>query len=357
MTAVPIHALASRSPGAPRPRVSVAMITYNHEKFIRQAVESVMMQETDFPYELVIGEDFSTDRTREICLDLQRKYPERIRLLLPEKNIGAKANEAQVFRACDGDFIALLEGDDFWTDARKLQDQVDFLERNPDCSACFALAKVISADNQSAQFYIPAKDTPSRRFTTEDLLDRNRIATCSLLLRNVVAEIPFERFDHLTMTDWPLNVMLSLRGPIGYLNHEMAAYRQHAGGIWTGAQEISKLTAVMHMYQTLIGLLPRRFAHQLTTKIIQHHQLIALELLRKGRRASSFGHALRSLVSIPPFQALIYKWYIRRSGILLLGSLAMAPDAVERLLNGRHPKAPSPATCQTSASVEHADLI
>ena len=357
MSEVPVKVICSRPPGAPRPKVSVAMITYNHEKFIRQAVESVMMQETAFPYELVIGEDCSADRTREICLELQQKYTDRIRLLLPERNLGAKANEAYVFRACDGDYIALLEGDDFWLDPRKLQDQVDFLQHNPDCSACFALARVVSDGDPSSWYYIPAKTTPSRRFTTEDLLDRNWIATCSLLFRNVIAEIPFKPFDHLAMGDWPLNIMLSLRGPIGYLNREMAAYRQHAGGIWTGAQEVLKLTEVLHMYQALVDLLPRQFSPQLTAKIIKCHQLIALELLRKGQRAASCRHTLRSLASVPILHALAYKWYVKRSGVLLLGSLGMPPDTVERRINGRDPKAPSPAARRAMARVKPVDSI
>jgi len=114
------------------PVVSVYMITYNHESYIAQAIEGIMMQQTDFPIELVIGEDCSTDRTREICLEYQDKYPEIIRLLLPEKNIGIYKNSKSTFIECKGKYIAICEGDDYWTDPLKLQKQVYFLETRPD---------------------------------------------------------------------------------------------------------------------------------------------------------------------------------------------------------------------------------
>src|SRR5882762_4326458 len=132
-----VKTISSRLPGAPAPKVSVAMICYKQEQFITQAVESAMMQKTDFPYELVISDDCSPDSTREIALDLQRRYPDRIRLLLPETNRGMMSNFVQTLRACTGDYIALLEGDDYWIDARKLQKQADLLDTHPEFPACF----------------------------------------------------------------------------------------------------------------------------------------------------------------------------------------------------------------------------
>jgi glycosyltransferase involved in cell wall biosynthesis len=117
------------------------MITYQHERFITQAVESVMMQKTDFPYELIISDDCSPDNTRQLVLDLQRRYPDRIRLLLPATNLGMMSNFVQTLRACDGDYIALVEGDDYWLDPLKLQRQVALLEAHPEFSGCFVRAR------------------------------------------------------------------------------------------------------------------------------------------------------------------------------------------------------------------------
>ena len=117
---------------AKEPLVSVAMITYNHEDCIGQAIKYVAKQETSFPIELIIGEDCSTDRTREIVFEYQMKYPDLIRIITSEKNVGMRKNGLRTYEAARGKYIAFCEGDDYWHHPRKLQIQVDFLESNPD---------------------------------------------------------------------------------------------------------------------------------------------------------------------------------------------------------------------------------
>ena len=107
-----------------QPKVSVLMITYNHEPFIAEAIESVLMQQTAFDFELVIGEDCSTDNTRDVVNAYATKLPETIKPLLHARNLGMLRNFATVYHACQGQYIAILEGDDYWTDSCKLQKQV-----------------------------------------------------------------------------------------------------------------------------------------------------------------------------------------------------------------------------------------
>ncbi|MFC1761264.1 glycosyltransferase [Planctomycetota bacterium] len=114
------------------PLVSVKMITYNHEPYIAQAIEGVLMQKTDFPIELVIGEDCSTDRTREIVFDYQKKHLDIIRVITPDKNVGANKNNKITIKACRGKYMAFCEGDDYWHHPKKLQMQVDYLEDHPE---------------------------------------------------------------------------------------------------------------------------------------------------------------------------------------------------------------------------------
>jgi len=114
------------------PFVSVAMITYNHEDYIGQAIEHVAKQETSFPIELIIGEDCSTDGTRQVVFEYQKKYPKLIRIITSEENVGARRNVLRTEAACRGKYVAFCEGDDYWHDPRKLQIQVDFLESNPE---------------------------------------------------------------------------------------------------------------------------------------------------------------------------------------------------------------------------------
>ena len=127
------------------PVVSVHMITYNHEPYIRQAIEGVMMQKTDFEFELVIGEDCSQDRTREICFEYQKRYPDKIRVLWWHENVSELGGNYQRVEArCRGEFIALCEGDDYWIDPLKLQKQVDVMRKCPSVGYCFTGAKVLS---------------------------------------------------------------------------------------------------------------------------------------------------------------------------------------------------------------------
>src|SRR5580700_3234664 len=108
-------------------KLSVAMITYNQERYIGQAIESVLAQRVNFDYEIVIGEDCSTDGTREIVRDFGRRYPNRIVPLVRDQNLGGPKNLISTLASCRGQYVALLEGDDHWTSADKLQKQVDYL--------------------------------------------------------------------------------------------------------------------------------------------------------------------------------------------------------------------------------------
>ena len=130
---IPCQEISDPAVLAKTPLVSVGMITYNHEPYIDQAIEGVLMQETDFPIELVIGEDCSTDRTREIVLEYQEKHPDLIRVITSDKNVGAHKNSWRTENSCRGKYIAFCEGDDYWHHSRKLQMQVDYLESHPEC--------------------------------------------------------------------------------------------------------------------------------------------------------------------------------------------------------------------------------
>ena len=129
---IPSQEISDQAVLSKNPLVSVKMITYNHEPYIAQAIEGVLMQKTDFPIELIIGEDCSTDSTREIVLDYQKKYPDIIRVVTSEYNVGMIKNGLRTTKSCRGKYIAFCEGDDYWTDPYKLQKQVDFLEANLD---------------------------------------------------------------------------------------------------------------------------------------------------------------------------------------------------------------------------------
>src|SRR4028118_1050538 len=117
--------------------VNVWMASYNHEKYIAEAIEGVLMQRTDFDFDLVIGEDCSTDLTRQIVLSYKEKYPEKIRLVLPDKNLGMNQMFEATYSLCTAPYVAWIDGDDYWTDPLKLQKQFDFLEKHREFVFCF----------------------------------------------------------------------------------------------------------------------------------------------------------------------------------------------------------------------------
>lgn len=120
------------------PLVSVKMITYNHEPYIAQAIEGVLQQETDFPIELVIGEDCSNDHTREIVMEYQKRHPDIIRVITSDQNVGMRKNSNRTAKACRGKYLAFCEGDDYWHHSKKLQMQVDYLEAHPEVGLIYA---------------------------------------------------------------------------------------------------------------------------------------------------------------------------------------------------------------------------
>ena len=196
------------------PLASVCMITYNHKPYIRQAIEGVLRQETDFPYELLIGEDCSTDGTREIVFDYQRQYPQIIRVITSDKNVGARKNSLRTRRACTGKYIAYCEGDDYWQRTDKLQHQIEYLETHPDCGLVYsdydchfvALQRTVRNYNQ-----YKSRNLPIEPRIEDFVLGRGGILggllTCTVvvrrnLLEQVVRSDPFlHDHSHFLMGD------------------------------------------------------------------------------------------------------------------------------------------------------------
>ncbi|SDB68560.1 glycosyltransferase [Butyrivibrio sp. INlla16] len=127
-------------------KVSIVVATYNHEKYIRHSLDSILSQNVNFDYEVLIGEDCSTDNTAEIVREYANKYPDIIIPFIRETNLGMTENSLDLIMRTKGEYIALIEGDDYWIDCEKLQKQVDFLDSHPDHEACFGLCMIVDQD-------------------------------------------------------------------------------------------------------------------------------------------------------------------------------------------------------------------
>lgn len=213
------------------PLVSVHMITYNHEKFIAQAIEGVLMQKTDFPFELIIGEDCSTDRTREIVVDYANKYPDIIKPILHEKNVGMKANGRACRAASRGKYIAICEGDDYWIDPLKLQKQVDFMESHPECSFCFTMCQRVNESGKEFGRPYPSKRIPEiSEFGTYFPL-KATIQPVTVLYRRPQGSVKLSSDRPETNGDVILFSLLAKKGLIGFIPFVTANYRYNPKSI------------------------------------------------------------------------------------------------------------------------------
>ena len=173
-------------------KVSALILTYNHEHFIGQAIEGFLLQKTDFPCELVIADDCSTDGTRDVIRRYWEKDPQRIRVLLNRHNIGAHHTYTRAYRACRGQYVATVEGDDYWTSPDKFQRQADLLDAHPEYALCFHSVRMTWDDHsREPLLYRPAP--VQSRYTLRDLLDRNFIGSCSVMYRRGVVRATFPR--------------------------------------------------------------------------------------------------------------------------------------------------------------------
>ena len=211
-----------------KPFVAVCLITYNHAKYIREAIDSVLAQQTNFAWELVIADDCSTDGTREILQEYQEQYSDRIKLILQKKNVGAEQNWLDLINYPKAKYMAYLEGDDYWTNPNKLQLQVDFLEEHPDYALCFHPTRVFYESGQSYETVWPnLGDDPD--LSIEALLRENFIPSNSVVYRR-------QRYDQLPRGvmpgDWYLHAYQAQFGKMGYIPEVMSAYRRHEGGAW-----------------------------------------------------------------------------------------------------------------------------
>lgn len=290
--------MSSTSSGSRNVKVSVAMITYNHEQFIAQAIEGVLMQRTDFAYELIIGEDCSTDGTRAIVRAYGEKYPGLVRPLLSNRNQGGYANFLATWRACRGQYVALCEGDDYWTHARKLQEQVDFLDRNPDCTICFHDIQVVFEDG-SRPPRIRRPVVVKHKYALVDLLRGNFVPTCSAMVRGGVVDDFPDWFYGVSVGDWPFLVLHARYGKIGYLDKTMASYRVHSGGVWGGTSSEQRMLGLVDLLEHMNAHLDFQYSRVINETISKTHFWLAVHYMDCGRPADARASLMKSLSRQP----------------------------------------------------------
>jgi glycosyltransferase involved in cell wall biosynthesis len=292
-----------------QPTVSVAMITYNHEQVIAQAIESVLMQETAFVVELVIGEDCSTDGTRRIVQAYAGKYPNVIRALLPEKNQGMARNYEAVWQACQGKYIAWLEGDDYWRMPQKLQKQVALMEANPHYSMCGTKTQFVSTldDGTEKDAGVLEPIVLKPEYDLADFLTGYPMHTSSMLLRREFVEFPDWLNGLVMLLDACVFALCAERGPVGYLSEVVSCWRIHAGGIWTTTSAAHQLQCNQKAIDLLDVHFSGRYHRLLRSREYQVWRTLLRSLAEGGkyREARSLYWASASrLVRLMPLKLL-----------------------------------------------------
>lgn len=178
--------------------LSVVMTTYNHERYIAQAIESVLRQQTDFRIEIVVGEDCSTDRTLNIVSDYQRIYPEAIRVVTSEHNVGWRANYRRSIEAARGKYIAMLDGDDYFTHRKKLQMQVELLEAHPDVGMCYGRSERVD-ESGGRTMYPESEECP---ISFDAMLRRNPAENCTVVARKEMVMRYYEEIRPEEHPEW-----------------------------------------------------------------------------------------------------------------------------------------------------------
>lgn len=275
-------------------KASVLIITYNHEKYIAKALDGVLRQQTDFAFEIVVGEDCSTDATRDILTDYARRYPGRFRLLLHRQNVGGPENFEQTFNACTGEYLALLNGDDYWTSAHKLQSQVDLLDKHRECAVCFHDARIIYEDgSKEPTSYRPSQKSIS---TVEDLFLDNFIPTSAVMFRRANLDRVPPWLSTLKMGDWPLHILNALHGNVCYLNESMADYIVHRRGVWSTKDWRDHEPAIIELFEALLVHLDPKYAGAICKVLRWRNFTLSERFNNCGDMVSARRHAVKALI-------------------------------------------------------------
>lgn len=261
------------------PKLSICLITYKHADYIQTCLDNILNQKVNFGYELLIGEDHSPDETPSIIQAYADQFPDRIKAFIRPENVGGKTNFLHCFLQCKGEYIIFIEGDDYWTDPQKLQNQVDFLDKNPHASACFHNAEILFEDGTGRANELINPQNQALWTQTQDLLKEREtwfMATASVMMRSKYVQPLPAWFEKSKSGDIPMYVILAEKGPIGYIAKTMSVYRKNLGGQSYTDSNVSKsfLENRIYMYANINAYTRYAYAKQIHPILAEYHVLL-----------------------------------------------------------------------------------
>lgn len=241
-----------------KPTVNVGVLAYNHEKYIQQCLQSIVTQKGDFNLKIVICDDKSTDKTAEYIESFIKSSPipngVNLVFLKGEENVGMVKNLQRLLEACHGsDFLALIDGDDYWNEEHRLQEHIDFLGSHPECALSFD-SIILYWENQGVFGPHPLQHAKTKEiYTTVDIIQSNIIGniSCCFYDASYLNQIPDDLFTSSFVGDWILNIFYSQFGDIGYINKPMTVYRKHDDGIWTGNKTFNQFEKKKYLIESV----------------------------------------------------------------------------------------------------------
>lgn len=246
------------------PLLSICCLAYNQKHSLKNTLDSFLAQRTSFRFEIVIHDDASDDGTQEIIQEYCQKYPLTVRAILQKTNLVKSGTgiydiyTRHVFPELKGKYIAICEGDDYWTDPDKLQLQVEFLESHPEFSICFhhvSIEREGQVDENAHLRNTGLSPEGDLTFTLSDLIWGNMIPNCSVVYRNCITEFPY-CFSRFLFPDWPLHILYAEKGDIRYIHRNMAVHHDSSSGMWNGMKPQARREAECAFLLTLLSYLP-----------------------------------------------------------------------------------------------------
>jgi glycosyltransferase involved in cell wall biosynthesis len=277
------------------PRLSVLLVTYNHECYVGRALESLFKQEYPGPIELVIADDASTDATLELIRAYERRDPRFVFTYLAEDaNVGITKNYQRGFGACSGEYVAVLEGDDYWVSPMKLARQAAFLDEHWECDLCSVNYFVMREANATFSEREPI-GTGHRFLSARDLIADNIVGNFSTCMyrKSALDALPAELFE-ICSYDWIVNICIANHSLIGFLEEPMSVYRIHSSGTWSKYEQVDKLKLQLSLIPRYDQLTQQRFHAEF--KRLEHD-------LRKAIKLAGVGH-LTNAMARPASQGL-----------------------------------------------------
>lgn len=272
-------------------KVSVFLLTYNQEDFIGHTIDSIVSQKTDFNYQLVIGEDCSTDQTYQICHKKALEYPDKIKLLssLPE-NIGLINNYIRTIKQCEGEYIAICDGDDYWIDSSKLQKQVDYLVKNPRCSIVYTNYNRLYQNGVMEECVLTGSQS---NLSFENLIMKNFIPSVTAMFKNLLLlnkDFP-EWIKKYPYGDWQTYLWtIKDGGEIGFINESTAVYRMDIG---TSFEILKKNSNLLIVNISILEDMLRDLSFQkqvivIKKSLFQHNKDLMVSYIRENEHKKAF---------------------------------------------------------------------